>query len=95
MYMLKNYMEDIVISTTESILKLLNICKCEKCRLDIIALALNDLPPKYIVTEKGELYTKLNELENQFGVDVQAAIIKAALLVGKNPKHDFGDNIWI
>lgn len=93
MYKLKNYMEDIVISTTESILKLLNICKCEKCRLDIIALALNDLPPKYIVTEKGELYTKLNELENQFGVDVQAAIIKAALLVGKNPKHDFGDNI--
>lgn len=95
MYKLKNYMEDIVISTAESILKLLNICKCEKCRLDIIALALNDLPPKYIVTEKGELYSKLNELENQFGVDVQAAIIKAALIVGKNPKHDSGDNIWI
>lgn len=93
MYKLKNYMEDIVISTAESILKLLNICKCEKCRLDIIALALNDLPPKYIVTEKGELYSKLNELENQFGVDVQAAIIKAALIVGKNPKHDSGDNI--
>lgn len=94
MYKLKNYMENIVSSTTDDILKLLNICKCDKCRLDIIALALNELPPKYIVTEKGELYSKLNELENQFGIDVQAAIIKAALQVGKNPKHDdYGDNI--
>lgn len=88
MYKLKNYMEDIVSSTTHDILKLMNICKCEKCRLDIIALALNDLPPKYVVTEKGELYSKVNELQHQFSIDVQTAIIKAALIVGKNPKHD-------
>ncbi|MCK9216719.1 MAG: late competence development ComFB family protein [Firmicutes bacterium] len=88
MYKIKNYMENVVESATENILKLMNICKCEKCKADIMAIALNELPPKYIVTEIGELYTKANELEQQFSVDVQTAIIKAALIVGKNPKHD-------
>ncbi len=88
MYKIKNYMEDVVISTSEDILKLMDICKCEKCKADITAIALNELPPKYVVTAIGELYTKVNELEQQFSVDVQTAIIKAALIVGKNPKHD-------
>lgn len=88
MYKLKNYMEELVGKKTDSVLKLMNICKCEKCRLDIIALALNDLPAKYVVTDKGELYTKVRELEQQFEVDVEAAIAKAAVFVGNNPKHN-------
>ncbi|HYE84213.1 MAG TPA: late competence development ComFB family protein [Clostridia bacterium] len=88
MYRLKNYMEELVVKKSDDILKLLNICKCEKCRLDIMALALNELPAKYVVTDKGELYTKVRELEQQFEVDVETAIVKAAIFVGKNPKHD-------
>lgn len=88
MYKLKNYMEELIAQRTDELLKIMNICKCEKCRLDIMALALNDLPARYVVTEKGELYTKLNELEQQFGVSVDTAIIKAAVSVNKNPKHN-------
>ncbi len=87
MYKLKNYMEELVIKKTDEILGIMKICSCEKCRLDIIALALNDLPTKYVVSEKGALYTKLRELEQQFEIDVETAIIKAAVLVSKNPKH--------
>jgi competence protein ComFB len=87
MYKLKNYMEELVIGKTDGLLKLMNMCQCEKCRLDIIAMALNDLPTKYVVSEKGELYTKLNELEQQFEIDVETAIIKAAVIVSRNPKH--------
>ena len=88
MYRLKNYMEELVVKKTEDILKLMSICKCEKCKLDIMALALNDLPAKYVVTDMGELFSKLRELEQQFEVDVEMAIIKAAIFVGKNPKHN-------
>lgn len=88
MYKLKNYMEDIVSHKLEDLLKLMNLCKCDKCRLDIMAIALNDLPPKYVVTDKGELYIKIRELEQQFEVDVETAIVKAAMFVSKNPKHD-------
>lgn len=88
MYKLKNYMEELVIKKTDELLKLMNICKCEKCRLDIIAIALNSLPSKYVVTDKGELFTKVREMEQQFEVDVEAEIIKAAVFVSKNPRHD-------
>jgi competence protein ComFB len=88
MYKLKNYMENVVAQKTQEIMKLLNICKCEKCNLDIMAIALNNLPAKYIVTDKGELFSKINELEQQFEVDVETEIIKAAIFVGRHPKHD-------
>lgn len=88
LYNLKNYMEEIVLKKTDEILKLMNVCKCNKCKLDIMALALNELPAKYVVTEQGGLYAKLRELEQQFDIDVETAIIKSAVLVSKNAKHN-------
>lgn len=88
MLSMKNYMEVIVMNTMDDILKDINMCKCEKCRLDIAAKALNDLPPQYVVSEKGEVYSKIKSLKTQFEVDVIAAITKAAILVKRNPMHD-------
>lgn len=81
-------MEEIVFNQIKDVLDDINVCKCEKCMLDIAAIALNDLPPKYIVTEKGELYSKINALKQQFEVDVVAAITKAAVLVKRRPRHE-------
>lgn len=87
MFKLKNTMEDVVNKSIDSILNVMNICKCEKCRADIMAISLNDLPAKYVVTDTGELYTKVRELDQQFEVNVETAIIKAAIYVTKNPQH--------
>lgn len=84
---IKNYMEEIVFNQMKEVLTDINMCTCDKCLLDIAAIALNDLPPKYLVTEKGELYSKINTLKQQFEVDVIAAITKAAVLVKRNPRH--------
>lgn len=88
MPLIKNYMEEIVFNQMKEILDDINMCSCEKCILDIAAIALNDLPPKYIVTEKGELFSKIGALKQQFEVDVVAAITKAAVLVKRRPRHD-------
>jgi competence protein ComFB len=85
---LKNYMEEIVSIYLDVVLKDINMCKCEKCKLDVAAKALNDLPPKYVVTKKGEVYSKIDNLKLQFEVDVILAITKAAVLVKRNPKHE-------
>lgn len=85
---IKNYMEEIVFNQMKDVLTDINMCTCDKCLLDIAAIALNDLPPKYIVTEKGELYSKINTLKQQFEVDVIAAITKAAVLVKRSPRHN-------
>ena len=65
-----------------------DICKCEKCKLDIKALALNSLSTKYTVSEQGEIYTAaLAEVNKQQTIDVTTAITKAIAIVSANPKH--------
>lgn len=90
---IKNYMEEIVFNQMKDVLADINVCTCEKCLLDIAAIALNDLPPKYIVTEKGELYSKINTLGQQFEVDVVSAITKAAVLVKRRPRHELAGDL--
>ncbi len=88
MHQIKNYMEEVVFMLMKEVLNDINMCKCDKCVLDIAAIALNDLPPKYIVSEKGELYSKVNSLKQQFEVDVIAAITKAAVIVKRKQRHE-------
>ncbi len=89
MYNLKNFSETEVTRRLEEILNEYdNICKCEKCKLDIKAIALNSLSTKYIVSEQGEIYTKaLNEVNKQEAINVTTAITKAIGIVSANPKH--------
>ncbi|MDF2524765.1 MAG: Late competence development protein ComFB [Clostridiales bacterium] len=88
MVQIKNYMEEVVFQMMKEILQDINVCTCDKCILDIAAIALNDLPAKYIVSEKGELYSKINSLKQQFDVDIIAAITKAAVIVKRSPRHE-------
>jgi competence protein ComFB len=86
---LKNYMEDIVRQNLEEVLaEQEGICKCKKCCYDIMALTLNFLPPRYVVTEAGETFTRIKSLEQQFSVDIITAITNAIILVSNRPRHD-------
>lgn len=85
---LYNYMEDIVKDMLDSLLAdKEDICKCEKCKFDMIAWALNRLPPKYVVTAKGRIFTKLQEVQVQFRADVIRELTKAISYISKNPQH--------
>jgi competence protein ComFB len=85
---LKNYMETAVQNVLDELLDKTNcICKCSRCRLDIVAYALNHLPAKYVVTDKGHTYTRVAEMAQQFNADVVVALTKAIRHVGKKPRH--------
>ena len=86
-YELTNYMEVVVKDKLEELIDNGDVCKCEQCKKDIMALVLNDLPPRYIVTQKGEVYSKINSLFLQFSTDVTSSIIKAMDKVKKYPRH--------
>lgn len=64
------------------------ICSCSHCELDIVALALNSLPPKYVVTNIGNAVTNVNIGSSQWKADVTIAVSRAAKLVAKHPRHD-------
>ncbi|HHY59926.1 MAG TPA: late competence development ComFB family protein [Clostridia bacterium] len=86
---LKNYMEDVVWSFLPNVLaKYPDACHCEICQHDIVAIALNLLPPRYVVREQGEIYTKLHTLEIQYRADIYTALTKAIMTVTANPRHD-------
>jgi len=89
MYNLKNHFEIEVNNLLDTILNRYdNICKCEKCKLDITALALNSLSARYTVSEQGEIYASaLAEVNKQQVIDVTTAITKAIEIVSANPKH--------
>lgn len=85
---MKNYMEDLVWEQLDSVIaRHRHLCHCERCRYDIAALALNFLPSRYVVTDKGMTYTKIKALEQQFNIDIVTAISHAAVIVGKQPHH--------
>jgi competence protein ComFB len=84
----RNYMEELAVGVLEEILSRQKIgCKCQRCRLDIAALALNNLPPKYAVTDIGRAHTKLEATKTQFQIDVVKELTKAIEKVNSNPRH--------
>jgi competence protein ComFB len=66
-------------------------CACKRCQYDIAALALNCLPPRYVVTDKGQTLTKVKSLDQQFYVDIVAALTNAITLVKSRPHHHRAD----
>lgn len=86
--MLKNYMEIVVENVLPSILKEHELkCSCTTCIEDIKAITLNNLKPMYVVSDKGIVFTKLNELNNQFNADTVRNIMNAIKIVEADPRH--------
>ena len=81
-------MEDCVYNMLPKVLNTVDICKCERCKKDIIAYALNRLPPKYVVTEQGHVFAKLGALTIQNEANVLTALSTGAQLIGDNPRHE-------
>lgn len=85
---LQNYMEDAAREAIEDVLKKDgSVCGCERCKLDMIALVLNQLPSKYVVQDRGLAFAKIDELRAQFKVDLTVAAMKSKEKVGKAPRH--------
>lgn len=64
-----------------------DMCKCERCKMDVAAIALNNLPTKYVATDKGSIYVKIQEMEIQYIVDVIREVTMAMEKVKVHPSH--------
>lgn len=80
-------MEDLVRENIGAVMTAMGCCGCEKCRLDVMALALNSLPCKYVATDKGAIFAKVDNMAMQADTDVISAISAAALKVKERPRH--------
>ena len=88
--MLLNYMEEIVSRYLDKVLKdpeYASICKCDYCKDDIKAMALNNLNPFYITTKRGEVYAEYSSYEVQHQAEIIKEVIKATEFVSLHPNH--------
>ncbi|MBP7401436.1 MAG: late competence development ComFB family protein [Clostridia bacterium] len=91
MHEMKNYAEVIVTQIADRLIPEYGVCRCNKCRLDIIAIALNQLPPRYVVTEKGALLASSDLLAMQKSTDYLSTVVAAIRLVDSAPRHDVAE----
>jgi len=86
--LLINKMEQIVKSCVDiKFASLTDCCTCDRCKLDVVALTLNSLPPKYAVTTIGDMVTEVILHSNQWQADVMMAMLRAIDIVTKKPRH--------
>ncbi|MFZ5646726.1 MAG: late competence development ComFB family protein [Bacillota bacterium] len=79
-----NVAEIVVFEIIDRLLAKRDVCKCERCRLDIAAIALNNVPPNYVVSTEGEVRRSINrQLKVDAGREVENAIEK----VREHPHH--------
>lgn len=82
---LSNLMEGTVLHKIDQIWPQTNYCKCDKCKMDIAAYALNRLPPRYVQSKEGEMLHKFDASTTQMDVEITAVVCKAIQIVGEDP----------
>ena len=85
---LKNYMEVVVRDVVEQELNKIDVkwVTDERRKLDVMAIILNRLPARYVVTGKGWIMTKIKETEVQFQADILREMVRAVKVVEDNPR---------
>ncbi|MFV0496583.1 MAG: late competence development ComFB family protein [Candidatus Fimivivens sp.] len=86
--MYRNVMENYVEEKVDRLLKNHAGCSCARCREDVIALALNNLPPKYVVSDTGALFVKVTQVDNISEVEITKQVAAAMKVVDESPHHD-------
>lgn len=84
---LVNILEEVMRLEAPKIMQSLDMCCCERCLSDVLAIALNSIPPKYVVTPRGALFAKISSYGTQYQTDIFAHLTKACVAVSKSPSH--------
>ncbi len=82
-----NVYERIIKSCVMEYLERFGVCTCSRCVADTTALALTNLPSKYIVTDFDNVEPLLSLYESKFEVAIMTELTKACFEVDAHPHH--------
>lgn len=85
---LTNMMEETVLTKIDQLWQTTSFCKCDQCKIDIAAYALNRLPPRYVHSLAGELIHKFDASTIQMDAEITACVYNAIVRIGEDPNHD-------
>lgn len=81
---LVNLAEQLVADRLDAVFEKFNCCRCDKCRHDVAAIALNAIQPQYVVAAPEEIPALLEAADTK---EIPGALVKAILQVKSDPKH--------
>lgn len=84
-FLLCNLTQNLLLEKLDHTMRMLRACDCERCRQDVLAVALNALPPAYAVVASGS--EDQQRLRGEREIKVTAALIKAVQAVKASPRH--------
>lgn len=87
-YICYNITQTLVEDKADKYIKMFHLCSCKRCRIDVIALALSNLPPKYVVAKPHELIPRLSIYEQKYNAAVVTQVMSACRRVLERPHHD-------
>lgn len=82
-----NVIERIVEEKIIYFMRQFDVCTCDRCVADTIALTLNGLTPKYIVTEPYAVEPLMSFYTNKYIPDITVEATKACITIKENPRH--------
>lgn len=82
-----NVYERIIKGCVLEYLERFGVCTCSRCVADATALALTNLPSKYIVTDFSNVEPLLSLYEHKFEVAIMTELTKACFEVDAHPHH--------
>ncbi len=83
-----NITQTLVEQKVDKYIKLFGLCTCPRCRIDVIALALTNLPAKYVVAKRHEMVPLLSIYEGRFNAAIISQVMNACKQVLEFPRHD-------
>ena len=84
-------MEDIVIDVFHEYKKKHpDFCPCKQCEMDVIALSLNKVKAKYVVSPMGQVFSNIMRNDRQLRADALIAVLDAVKIVSQKPNHNSG-----
>jgi len=86
---IENIVEKIIWDNMDAVIdQKAGMCRCDTCKSDIAAYALNKLKPHYVSTVKGSAVTRAQFIETQSYLDLIIILTEAVERVSANPRHN-------
>ncbi len=83
-----NVMEEVVERNIDDYINKFSVCKCNRCRADIKALALTKLPAKYVVLSDSTRAPMVSFYAGRYETQAKNEIIFACTTVKDKPRHE-------
>lgn len=79
-----NIMEHLIPKYIDQAIRRFNACSCDRCRCDVAAQALNNLPPKYVVANPKDIIVDEDPVLVK---QIMDALVNAVIYVRSHPNH--------